>query len=96
MADTGLVIAPGDDMTRIQVSCKHQNGLIYVVPAERSWVCDSERLPAHALAGFFRALADLQQPAVQDLMRQWGIYYRQLPRAGEQAGTPEEQPSPAE
>ena len=87
-ADTGLKITPGSEMTRIQVSCEHQHGLIYVVPAERSWVCRRERLPAHALAGFFRELVALQQPAVQQLMQQWGIYYRQLPLSGEQADTP--------
>ena len=79
MADSGLNIIPGNDMTRIQVSCEHQSGLIYVVPAERSWVCSSERLPAHAMAGFFRELMALQQPAVHQLMQDWGIYYRELP-----------------
>ena len=78
-AGTGLQITPGDEMTRIQVACEHQKGLIYVVPAERSWVCNSETLPAHALAGFFRELVGLQRPEVSKLMRQWGIYYRQLP-----------------
>ena len=85
MAETGLTITPGQEMTRIQVSCEHQHGLIYVVPAERSWVCDSERLPAHAFAGFLRELVGLQQPAIQQLMQQWGIYYRQLPRSGDHA-----------
>jgi hypothetical protein len=85
MGDTGLTITTGSDMTRIQVSCEHQNGLIYVVPAERSWICASEHLPAHALAGFFRELAALQLPTVQDLMKQWGIYYRDLPRGGGEA-----------
>ena len=83
--ETGLKITAGSEMTRIQVSCEHQHGLIYVVPAERSLVCQKERLPAHALAGFFRELVELQQPAIQQLMQQWGIYYRQLPQSGEQA-----------
>ncbi len=86
--DTGLKITPGREMTRIQVSCEHQHGLIYIVPAERSWVCGKERLPAHALAGFFRELVELQQPAIQQLMQQWGIYYRQLPQTGNQADAP--------
>ena len=81
-------------MTRIQVSCDHQQGLIYVVPAERSWVCDSQRLSAHALAGFFRELVALQQPAVKQLMEQWGIYYRELPRDAEQVN-PSDQESPS-
>ena len=93
-SDTGLTITPGDEMTRIRVSCDHHQGLIYVVPAERSWVCVSTRLPAHALAGFFRELVALEQPAVRNLMQQWGIYFRQLPPVGEQAGTPEEDSAP--
>ena len=84
--NTGLNITRGSEMTRIQVSCEHQHGLLYIVPAERSWVCASERLPAHALAGFFRELVALGQPAVRQLMQQWGIYYRQLPQPGEQSG----------
>lgn len=75
----GLVVKPSEDMIRIQAVCEHQRGLIYVVPAERSWVCTPESMPAHALAGFFRELVELKSPAVEDLMKQWGIYFRQLP-----------------
>ena len=84
MAETGLTIKPSDGMTRIQATCEHQSGLIYMVPGERSWVCSNELLPAHALAGFFRELTALEDPQVRELMRQWGIYYRQLPLDGEQ------------
>ena len=93
MVDYGLNVAPGDDITRIQVSCEHQSGLIYVVPAERSWVCSSERLPAHAMAGFFRELVALQHPAVQKLMQDWGVYYRELPIAGVQNAASEQESS---
>ena len=79
MEGHGITLTPSDDMTRIQVTCEHQSGLIYVVPADRSWVCDPEMIPAHALAGFFRELAALKDPDVQRLMGQWGIFYRQLP-----------------
>ena len=88
MAETGLIIKPGDGMTRIEARCTHQSGLIYVVPAERSWVCSGEYLPAHALAGFFRELTALKYPPVQELMQQWGIYYRQLPLEEEQTAAP--------
>ncbi len=84
MADIGMTVKPGEGMTRIQVTCEHQSGLIYVVPAERSWVCSAENIPAHALAGFFRELVALKHPGVQDLMQQWGLYYRQLPLEGEE------------
>ena len=80
MTTAGLDVIPGNDMTRIRAVCQHQRGLIYVVPAERSWVCDKEHLPAHALAGFFRELSVLKSPEVQGLMQQWGIYFRELPQ----------------
>ncbi len=89
MAEYGLTVKPSDGMTRIQATCEHQSGLIYMVPAERSWVCSSELLPAHVLAGFFRELTALQDSQVQELMRQWGIYYRQLPLEGEPQAKPE-------
>ena len=79
MAEHGLTITPGAEMTRIEATCPHQSGLLYVVPAERSWVCSPEQVPAHALAGFFRELLALRDPRVAELMQQWGIYYRQLP-----------------
>ena len=79
MAEPGLTVTPGEGMTRIQLTCDHQSGLIYVVPAQQSWVCSEELIPAHALAGFFRELIALKHPPVQELMQQWGIYYRQLP-----------------
>lgn len=83
MADTGITVISGDGMTRVQVTCAHQSGLIYVVPAPRSWVCSEELIPAHALAGFFRELVALKLGPVAELMQDWGIYYRQLPLAAE-------------
>ena len=85
MTTFGLEVIQGNDMTRIRAVCDHQSGLIYVVPAERSWVCDKEYLPAHALAGFFRELSALENKEVQGLMQQWGIYFRQLPEEQEEA-----------
>ena len=79
MTTSGLDIISGNDMTRIKAVCEHQRGLIYVVPAERSWVCAKEYLPAPALAGFFWELMALDNTEIQGLMQQWGIYFRQLP-----------------
>ena len=79
MADTGITVKSSEGMTRVQVTCEHQSGLIYVVPASRSWVCSKELIPAHALAGFFGELVQLKDPKVAELMQSWGIYYRQLP-----------------
>jgi hypothetical protein len=85
MPEFGLTIKAGDNATRIQVTCPHQSGLLYLVPAERSWVCSREEMPSHALAGFFRELVALGDSRVQELMQLWGIYYRQLPLEGEHA-----------
>jgi hypothetical protein len=68
MAEFGLSVKPGEDMTRIQVTCPHQSGLIYVVPVERSWVCSSDQVPSDTLAEFFRELVALKDPRVQELM----------------------------
>ena len=84
MADNGITVKSGDGMTRVEVTCGHQSGLIYVVPASRSWVCSEELIPAHALAGFFRELVALKLGPVAELMQDWGIYYRQLPLALEE------------
>ena len=78
-APGGIVVKTGPDLARVQVSCPHQSGLIYVVPGDRSWVCSDELRPAHALAGFFRELIALDDPRIVDLMQQWGLYYRSLP-----------------
>ena len=72
MAETGITVKPGDGMTRIQATCNHQSGLIYMVPAERNWVCSNELLSAHALAGFFRELTALEDSQVRELMRHVG------------------------
>ncbi len=79
MTDHGLSIKPGQGMTRVQVSCMHQSGLLYVVPAEKSWVCSEEHMPAHAIAGFLTDLTNLKDSKVKELMQRWGIYFRQLP-----------------
>ena len=93
MPDYGMTITPAQDMTRIQVTCEHQSGLIYVVPAERSWVCDPDKIPAHALAGFFRELVALNDPNVREIMARWGIFYRQLPVDGPVDGPVDDQES---
>ncbi len=84
MTELNLLMKSGKDLTRIPVTCPHQSGLIYVVPAERSWVCAPEEMPKHALAGFFRELVALKNKRVEELMQHWGVYYRQLPQSGEE------------
>ena len=55
--------------------------LLYVVPAESSWVCSEELMHAHAMAGFFRQLMELEDERVEELMQRWGLYYRQSPES---------------
>ena len=90
MNSHGITIKDDTGGKRIYVECPHQNGLLYVVPAESSWVCSEDLIPAHALAGFFRQLTELNDPSVKALMQKWGIYYRPRPIASDD----EQQASP--
>ncbi|MBI4310488.1 MAG: hypothetical protein HY681_01795 [Chloroflexi bacterium] len=75
----GITVHHDHGGKRLEVQCPHQNGLIYVVPSQASWVCEEETLHVHALAGFFKELATLQNQQVKELMQRWGIYYRERP-----------------
>ncbi len=75
----GLNLHPSETGDRLEMQCKHQNGLLYMVPAESSWVCTDEDRHAHVLAGFFKELAALDLPAVGQIMNRWGLYYRERP-----------------
>ena len=79
MSDYGLTVKEGSGGKRVEVRCEHQNGLIYVVPAEASWVCTEDLRHVHALAGFFKQLASLNDPDVKEAMQRWGLYYRERP-----------------
>ena len=84
----GLNIHPGETGDRLEMQCKHQNGLLYMVPAERSWVCTAEDRHAHVLAGFFKELSALDLPAVGEIMNRWGLYYRERPLDEQDADPP--------
>ena len=79
MAEFGLNVKQGSGGKRLEMQCSHQNGLLYVVPGDGSWVCSQELLDAHALAGFFRELVELDDDRVHRLMQNWGLYYRSRP-----------------
>ena len=83
MPEFGLNVKHDSGSKRIEIQCSHQNGLLYVVPSEASWVCSEDLLHAHALAGFFRQLAELEDDRVKALMQRWGLYYRQRPLASQ-------------
>jgi hypothetical protein len=67
----------GDGGDRLEIGCVHQQGILYVVPAEANWVCSSEEMHGHALAGFFKELVKLEDPQVKSLMQRWGMYFRE-------------------
>ena len=75
----GVNVVTGEGNTRVLLGCTHQRGLVYMVPAEKSWVCTEEMLPGHALAGFLGELTARGDPDVEDMMQRWGIYFRQMP-----------------
>ncbi|CAI8306707.1 MAG: hypothetical protein FI721_00920 [SAR202 cluster bacterium] len=72
-----------EGMTRLTLKCAHQHGMVYVIPADRSWVCDSDSRFGHAVAGFMGALTAMEDPRIQTLMQEWGLYYRSLPLESE-------------
>ena len=79
VSDYGLIAKTGEGMSRVQMSCMHQSGLLYVVPSEKSWVCSQDLMPAHALAGCLREIVALEDTRVKEIMQRWGVYFRQLP-----------------
>lgn len=85
MSDYGLTVKSDTGGKRIELECEHQNGLLYVVPSEASWVCSDDLLHVHALAGFMKQLAQLDDVRVKDLMQKWGLYFRERPLAAKEA-----------
>ncbi|MBR61458.1 MAG: hypothetical protein CL904_02205 [Dehalococcoidia bacterium] len=84
MTEFGLKIKSEAELTKIEVQCVHQNGLIYVVPSESSWVCTEDLRHVHALSGFFKQLIELEDPKIQEAMQKWGIYFRPRPLADDE------------
>jgi len=78
MENSGITIHGEDKNKRISIKCEHQRGLIYVVPSESNWVCQTEYMPAHSLAGMFKEIASLEDEKIFSIMQKWGIYYRPL------------------
>jgi len=86
----GITIKHDQGSKRLEVQCAHQNGLLYIVPSEASWVCTEEYLHAHALAGFFKELTGLKSQQVKEVMQRWGLYFRERPL---DEGVEEKQPT---
>ena len=85
-ANYGITVHQGDGGNRIEVQCMHQNGVLYAVPAEASWVCTQDLLHVHALAGFFRELVALDDQRIHQLMQRWGLYFRPRSIPGQPEG----------
>lgn len=79
MADLGLELKGESGSRRMELTCEHHNGLLYVVPSEATWVCSEETLHVHALAGFFEQLAQLDDVRIREVMQRWGLYFRERP-----------------
>jgi hypothetical protein len=82
MENSGITIHGENNGRRIEMKCEHKNGLIYIVPSESNWVCSTEFMPAHALAGLFSDLSSLEEQKIYTIMQKWGIYYRSLETEG--------------
>ena len=83
----GFALKIGKGSASIGMECPHQNGLLYMVPGDRSWVCEDDLRPAHVLAGFFKDIAALDDARIRDAMNRWGLYYRSRPLAGADSDT---------
>ena len=81
MGEFGMTVKTDSGGKRVEMECEHQNGLLYVVPAESTWVCSEDLMHAHAMAGFFRQLMALEDDRVHEIMQRWGLYYRSRPLA---------------
>ena len=76
MEGGGFTLKAGKGSASMEMECPHQNGLLYMVPGDRSWVCEDEVRPAHVLAGFLKEISDLDDARIRGAMNRWGLYYR--------------------
>ena len=74
--DQGINNKPSSNGHNIEIMCPHKQGRLYVVPSESNCVCSKETIHAHAIAGFFNDINELNDPRIEALTQKWGIYYR--------------------
>lgn len=79
MSEGKLFAKVGKDLSRLEIGCEHQRGILYAVPSELSWVCSDSKRHNHSLAGFLKELIHIDNPQVKEAMQKWGLYYRELP-----------------
>ncbi|HJM53740.1 MAG TPA: hypothetical protein QGI07_06930 [Dehalococcoidia bacterium] len=83
----GFTLKTGKGSASMAMECPHQNGLLYMVPGDRSWVCEDDVRPAHVLAGFFKEISGLDDARIREAMNRWGLYYRPRSLSDGDAGT---------
>ena len=83
MSEFGLTVRHDVGGKGVELECQHHNGLLYVVPGDASWVCSDDLLHVHAIAGFMKQLVRLDDPKVNELMRRWGLSFRERPLASQ-------------
>ena len=81
MTGLGLEVKGDSGGKRVELQCEHHNGLLYVTPSESTWVCSDQMLHVHALAGFFKQLAQLDDARVKEAMQRSGLHFRERPLA---------------
>ena len=75
----GLTIKNQQDLTSIEASSSNQHGLIYITHgAPKNRVEKPEEMVSHTLAGLFKALDQIDAARIQNLMRDYGLVYREL------------------
>ena len=79
MNEPGIKLSQGSQSSRLEIEWPPPSGVLYIIPGEASWVCSTELLHAHALAGFLGELVELDLSQVNKAMQRWGMYYRPRP-----------------
>tara|TARA_B100000676_G_C18053347_1_gene832685 strand:+ start:1388 stop:1696 length:309 start_codon:yes stop_codon:yes gene_type:complete len=75
----GLTIKNQQDLTSLEASSSNQHGLIYITHgAPKNWVAKPDEMVSHTLAGFFKALNQIDDPRIASLMNDYGLVYREL------------------
>ena len=66
----------------MEMECPHQNGLLYMVPGDRSWVCEDDvRQAMHADLRIVVNDRTIITPAARDLGEQHRVFVQtELPR----------------
>ena len=73
--DQGINNKPSSNGHNIEIMCPHKQGRLYVVPSASNCGCSKETIHAHAIAAYFNDINELNDPRIEALTQNWGIYY---------------------